>query len=259
MGIFPFGRSATPIGLDIGTGHFRAAQITPGAATNTLANYAKIKVPVGSVVEGEIIDVETVSQSLTQLWKKSGLSGKDVTIGIASQKVIVRLIELPFMEPNELKGAIQFQAQDYIPIPINEAIIDAQIVNQFLGENDEKMIEVLLVAAQKDLINNTISAVEKAGLRPQVVDLSAFAIVRSLLDDTNTFLPEDDDTSVESATALINIGSGLTNIVVVEDGMPRFARVTPMAGDDLNRAISDALNVSFEVADELKRKVGLPK
>lgn len=259
MGIFSVGRSTAPIGLDIGTGHFRAAQIIPGSTTNTLVNYAKIKVPVGSVVEGEIIDVDTVAQSLAQLWKKSGLSNKNVTIGIASQKVIVRLIELPFMEKSELKGAIQYQAQDYIPIPVDEAIIDAQIVNQFLGENDEKLIEVLLVAAQKDLINNTVSAVEKGGLRPQVVDLSAFAIVRSLLGDTNTFLPEDEGVSMDGATALINIGSGLTNIVVVEDGMPRFARITPMAGDDLNRAISDALGVSFEVADELKRQVGLPK
>jgi len=259
LGIFSFGRSSVPIGLDIGTGHFRAAQIIPGSTVNTLANYAKIKVPVGSVVEGEIIDVDTVAQSLAQLWKKSGLSSKDVTIGIASQKVIVRLIELPAMDKSELKNAIQYQAQDYIPIPVDEAIIDAQIVNHFLGENDEKMIEVLLVAAQKDLINNTIRAVEKAGLRPQVVDLSAFAVVRSLLDDVNTFLPEEESVAVGAATALINIGSGLTNIVVVEEGMPRFARVTPMAGDDLNRAISDALGVSFEVADELKRRVGLGK
>lgn len=258
MGIFSFGKSATPIGLDIGTGHFRAAQLSPGAPNPILSNYATIRVPVGSVVEGEVVDVETASQSLAQLWKKSGLPGKDVAVGIASQKVVVRLIELPLMDKNELKGAIQYQAQDYIPIPVEEAIIDAQIVNQFLGENEEKMMEVLLVAAQKDLVNNIIATVEGAGLRPQVVDLSAFAIVRSLLDDQGSFFSEENEQAAGEAIALINIGSGLTNIVVVEQGMPRFARVTPMAGDDLTRAVTDAIGVPFEEAEELKQAVGLP-
>ena len=258
MGIFSFGKSAIPIGLDIGTGHFRAAQLSPGNPNPMLTNYATIKVPVGSVVEGEVVDIETASQSLVQLWKKSGLPGKDVAVGIASQKVVVRLIELPFMEKSELKNAIQYQAQDYIPIPVEEAIIDAQIVSQFLSENEEKMMEVLLVAAQKDLVNNTIAAIEGAGLRPQVVDLSAFAIVRSLLDDQDSFFSAESERAPGEATALINIGSGLTNIVVVEQGMPRFARVTPMAGDDLTRAIADAIGVPFEEAEELKQAVGLP-
>lgn len=258
MGLFSFSKSSIPIGLDIGVGHFRAAQVIPVSTIPTLVNYASIKVPMGSVIEGDVVDIETASQSLAQLWKKSGLSGKDVAVGIASQKVVVRLVQLPRMDQNELKDAIQYQAQDYIPIPIEEAIIDAQIVSEFIGDDDEKMMEVLLVAAQRDLVNNVIATIEGAGLRPQVVDLSAFAMARALLADSDTFFKDGEGQAPGEATAIINIGSGLTNIVVVEQGMPRFARVTPMAGNDLTKAISEAIGVSFDEADELKLKIGLP-
>ncbi|MCK4267845.1 MAG: type IV pilus assembly protein PilM, partial [Actinomycetia bacterium] len=219
-----------------------------------------IKVPVGAVIEGEIVDVEAAAYVLRQLWKTAGFTTKDVIIGLASQRVVVRLVNIPYMNQAELAGAIQFQAQDYIPIPIEEAIIDAQMLNEYLGENDEKMMEVLLVAAQKDMVNNTVAAVEAAGLKPQTIDLSAFAIVRALLGDDNFFLPEaqEDSEAGTAAAALINISSDLTNIVVVEKGTPRFARVTPLAGNDLTQAIADSLSLSFDEAEELKIKVGLP-
>lgn len=260
MGMFSVGRKSAPIGLDIGTNLFRAAQLAPGSPKPHLVNYGSIKVPVGSVVEGEIVDVEAAGYALSQLWKTAGFTSKDVIIGIASQRVVVRLVSMPFMDQTELAGAIQFQAQDYIPIPVEEAIIDAQIVSEYLGENEEKMMEVLLVAAQRDMVNNTVSAVEQAGLKPQIIDLSAFAIVRSLLADESFFLPEEgaDGDAAVSAAALINISSGLTNIVVVEQGVPRFARVTPLAGNDLTQAIADSLGLTFDEAEELKTKVGLP-
>lgn len=260
MGMFAVGRKTVPVGLDIGTNLFRAAQLSPGSPKPNLVNYGSIKVPVGAVIEGEIVDVEAAAYALGQLWRTAGFTTKDVIIGLASQRVVVRLVNMPYMNQTELTGAIQFQAQDYIPIPVEEAIIDAQILHEYLGENDEKMMEVLLVAAQKDMVNNTVAAVEAAGLKPQTIDLSAFAIVRALLGDDTFFLPEaqEDPEAGTAASALINISSDLTNIVVVEKGTPRFARVTPLAGNDLTQAIADSLSLSFDEAEELKIKVGLP-
>lgn len=259
--MFGVGKKSAPIGLDIGTNLFRAAQLSTGSPKPQLLNYDSIKVPVGAVVEGEIVDIEAASYALSQLWKTAGFSTKDVIIGLASQRVVVRLVNMPYMDQADLTGAIQFQAQDYIPIPVEEAIIDAKIISEFLSENDEKMMEVLLVAAQKDMVNNTVQAVELAGLKPQAIDLSAFAIVRALLEDESYFLPETEDNpdggSVAVAAALINISSDLTNIVVVEQGVPRFARVTPLAGNDLTQAIADSLGLTFDEAEELKIKVGL--
>lgn len=257
--MFGVGKKSMPVGLDIGTNLFRAVQLSAGSPKPQLLNYSSIKVPVGAVVEGEIVDIEAASYALSQLWKSAGFSTKDVVIGLASQRVVVRLVNMPYMDQTELAGAIQFQAQDYIPIPVEDAIIDAKIISEFLSENDEKMIEVLLVAAQKDMVNNTVKAVESAGLKPQAIDLSAFAIVRALIEDESYFLPEDEGNTEGGlqASALINISSDLTNIVVVENGVPRFARVTPLAGNDLTQAIADSLGLTFDEAEELKVKVGL--
>jgi type IV pilus assembly protein PilM len=261
VAIFSIGRSSVPIGLDIGTNLFRAAQLGPGSPRPQLLNYGSIKVPVGAVVEGEIVDVEAAGYALSELWKGAGFSSQDVIIGVAGQRVVVRLVTMPYMDQSELASAIQFQAQDYIPIPIEEAIIDAQIVREFVDDQEQRMIEVLLVAAQRDMVENTVAAAEAAGLRPQVIDLSAFAIVRSLMGSEGFLLPEegpDEDGEAGSAVALINISGGLTNIVVMEDNMPRFARVTPLAGNDLTQALADSLGLAFGEAEELKVRVGLP-
>lgn len=252
MGLF--GRQTLPIGLDIGTNTFRGVQISASAGSKPrLEKYGSVKVPLGAVVEGEIVDVEAASFALGQLWKKAGFNSKNVVIGLASPRVVVRLIDLPYMNEDELNNAIKYQAQDYIPIPLEEAILDAKVVGEFLNENEEKMIEVLLIAAQKDIINNIVKASEAVGLKPQVIDLSAFAIVRSLLPEQSFFNEEGG-----SVVALVNISAGNSNIVVVDQGTPKFARNTPIGGNDLTQTLADTLGLQYEEAEELKIKVGLP-
>lgn len=253
MGLF--GSKVLPIGLDIGTNTFRGVQIVSATGKPRLEKYGAIKVPLGAVVEGEIVDVEAASFTLSQLWKSAGFNSKEVIIGLASPRVVVRLIDLPFMNEEELQNALKYQAQDYIPIPLEEAILDAKIVGEFLNENEEKMIEVLLVAAQKDLINNIVKATEAVGLKPQVIDLSGFAIVRSLLPEQSFFGGEEEGGSV---VGLINISAGNSNIVVVDQGTPKFARNTPIGGNDLTQTLADTLGLQYEEAEELKIKVGLP-
>lgn len=260
MGIFSFGGSKGPIGLDIGTGTFRVAQLQSAKDLPLLTNCGSIKIPRGAVVEGEIVDIDVVSYSLSELWRKTGLSDKRVTIGIANQKIVIRLIEVPYMEKEDLKGALQYQVQDYIPLPVEEVILDFQVVGDYTVESGERMLQILLVAAQRDMINNVVAAVEKAGLRPEVIDVSAFAIVRSLLGApalAHQVLPEE-ERSQEEAVALVNMGAGITSIVVAEKGIIRFARDIALAGDDLTEVLSDSLGVSFDEAEDMKIRVGLP-
>jgi type IV pilus assembly protein PilM len=251
-----FGAVPPPVGLDIGTDFVRAAQIKPSGSGNTLVAYGAVAVPFGSVVEGEIVDPAGVSGAIRELWKRTGLHVKDVTIGVSNQKVVVRLIDLPFMERDELEGAIQYQAQDYIPIPVEEAILDFQIIGDYMTPTDEHMMEVLLVAAQRDMIANCVSAVEGAGLRMSQVDVTAFALVRSLLGANTGWL--SDDTEVGEALGIVHITSGLTNIAVVERGIPRFTRVSSMGGNQFTQAIANVLNLTFDEAEQLKIRAGLP-
>jgi len=213
--------------------------------------------PFGAVVEGEVVDPEAVSAAIKDLWHKSGLRNKTVSVGVSNQKVVVRLIDLPYMEHAELAGAIQYQAQDYIPIPIEEAIIDFQIIGEYMTPADEHMMEVLLVAAQRDMISNIVLAVEGAGLRLAQVDVTAFALVRALLGATPSWFAEESETPGE-AIGVVHISSGLTNIAVVERGLPRFTRVSSLAANQFTQSIANVLNLTFDEAEDLKARAGLP-
>lgn len=251
------GATTPPVGLDIGTDHVRAALVKPSGAGFTLAGYGSVSMPFGAVVEGEIVDPEAVGSAIKELWRRAGIRAKDVAIGVSNQKVVVRLIDLPFMEKDELAGAIQYQAQDYIPIPVEEAILSYERIGDYMTPADEHMMEVLLVAAQRDMIGSAVRAVESAGLKLAQIDVTAFALVRALLGSVSSVLPDEMDEQ-GAATALIHITSGLTNIAVVERGVPRFTRVSALGGNQFTQAIANVLNLTFDEAEDLKIKVGLP-
>ena len=251
------GAALPPVGLDIGTDFIRAAQIKASGSGNALTAYGLVSMPFGAVVEGEVVDPEAVSLAIRELWKRGGIRNRTVAVGVSNQKVVVRLIDLPFMEHTELAGAIQYQAQDYIPIPIEEAIIDFQIIGDYMTPADEHMMEVLLVAAQRDMISNIVASVEGAGLRLAQVDVTAFALVRSLLGTTPSWLADETDTPGE-AVGIVHISSGLTNIAVVEHGLPRFTRVSSLAANQFTQSIANVLNLTFDEAEDLKAKAGLP-
>jgi type IV pilus assembly protein PilM len=179
LGSLSFGSSTSTVGLDIGTDHVRAVQLRPAGDGFALTAYGVVEMPMGAVVEGEIVDIDAVTSAIKEVWRRSGVRGKDVSIGVSNQKVIVRLIDLPFMEHAELAGAIQYQAQDYIPMAIEESILDFQIIGDYMTPSDEHMMEVLLVAAHREMIGASVAAVEGAGLKLSQIDVSSFAIVRA--------------------------------------------------------------------------------
>lgn len=255
MSSISFGSSSAAIGLDIGTDHVRVAQVKPAGAGFELSGYGLVEIPMGAVAEGEIVDVEAVSSAIRELQRRSNVRGKNVAIGVANQKVIVRLIDLPFMERAELEGAIQYQAQDYIPMAVEESILDFQIIGDYMTPSDEHMMEVLLVAAHRDMIGNAVAAVEGAGLKLTQIDVSSFAIVRALMGSGQPVLAPGDDSA---AVGVIHISSGITNITVVERGVPRFNRISSLAGNQFTQAIANVLNLTFDEAEALKVQVGLP-
>lgn len=252
-----FGAPPPPVGLDIGTDLIRLAQVKQSNAGPQLTAYSSVPMPSGAVVEGEIVDPVAVTGALRELWRQAGVKSREVAIGVSNHKVVVRLIELPFMEANELAGAIQFQAQDYIPIPVDEAIIDFHVIGEYVTPADEHMMEVMLVAAERDMISSAVAAIEGAGLRLMQVDVTAFALVRSLLGTSQTWLPDEAD-EPNSATGIVHMGSGITNIAVVESGIPRFTRVSSLAGNHFTQAIVNTLNITYDDAEDLKLRAGLP-
>jgi type IV pilus assembly protein PilM len=230
-------------------------------------NFAEYRLPKGAVVDGEISEIDDVAETLKKIWSQERFGSKNVVLGIANTKVLVRQIELPFMEDEALRGAINFQAQEYIPIPPEDLVLDYQVVGEFTGEDNQRMIEVLLVGAHREMINKFCIAAEKAGLHVDTVYLSSLALVRSLMSDESSGVesndvikedgPQSEEEPLEQPTVLVNSSADITNIVVVEKGVPRFARIMAFGGNDFTEGIMSATNSTFEEAEEIKRNIGL--
>jgi type IV pilus assembly protein PilM len=121
--------------------------------------------------------------------------------------------------------------------------------------SDEHMMEVLLVAAPREIVDNAVLAVDGAKLKLTQVDVTAFALVRALLGTTPSWFSEE---TAGEALGIVHVSSGLTNIAVVERGIPRFTRVSSLAGNQFTQAIANVLNLTFDEAEELKNSAGLP-
>lgn len=238
------------LGLDIGTSAVRAAQVSTKTDPPTMENFAAVELPRGAVSGGEVVDVEAVVSAVKELLSKGRFSAKRTALGIANQKVVVRQIDMPAMEEAELKSALQFQAQEYIPIPIEDAILDFQVLEEVMDDAGERQVKVLLVAAQRDMVNGFVSVAQGAGLDPAVVDLSPFAAMRALSSSMPLLGSRESE-------AIIDIGAGVTNIVVHEDGKPRFVRILPMGGNDITDALIAGLGIDGDEAESVKLRTGL--
>jgi type IV pilus assembly protein PilM len=243
-------KGGVAIGLDISTGSIKVAEVNISRREPVLTNLGIIMLPEGVVREGEIDDAATVSSYLKELWKQNKISKRRVIVGVSNQKVIVRPMDLPYMPEDELENAVKYQVQEFIPIPIDDAIVDYEVVDEYMTGEEERMQTILLAAAHRDMISAFIDAVAGAGLSPAAVELKAFAMARSLIKKEYQFLEEEAEPP--GSVCLINIGAGICNICIVKEGTPRFVRMLMRGGDFFTKLLVDHLNISPADAEEIK-------
>ena len=224
------------IGLDIGSTAVRAAELSAGTQP-TVVRAAQGPLPPGAVENGEVRDPLAVSDALRELWKRGGFSSGQVWLGVGNQRVVVREIALPFLPEKELKASLSLQVQEFIPMPVDEAVLDYDPIGEF-EQDDRKMLRMLLVAAQRAMVDQVVQAVAGAGLEPMGLDLIPFALVRAVgTPDVSMDLEEGGE------EAIIDIGAHVTNIVVHDRGDTRFVRILPSGGRDVTTAIARAAGV----------------
>jgi len=167
------------VGLDIEAGSVAAAQVRANGSLQVSAAIAPL--PTGAFAEGEVADPDRVSDALKSLFAQHKLS-KQVRLGIANQRVVVRTVRLPAIEdPRELAAAARFQAQEQIPMPLDQAVLEHQVVGGVPAEEGSTpMIDVVVVAARRDMVSSFLEPIRRAGLDPVGVDLSAFGMIRAL-------------------------------------------------------------------------------
>ena len=236
----------TRIGLDIGSTAVRAAELTEGSPPSVV-RAAQVPLPAGAVENGEVKDVEAVTEALRELWSRGGFKSKKVWMGVGNQRVVVREISLPWLPEKELRQSLGFQVQEFIPMPVDEAVLDYHAIEE-TEEEGRRTLRVLLVAAQRTMVNALVAAATGAKLEPMGLDLVPFAMVRAV-GATGAGM-ELEDTGNE---AVVDVGAHVTNIVVHSAGETRFVRILPSGGRDITMAIARSLSVEDDVAERLKR------
>jgi len=234
------------IGLDIGSTAVRAVELTGGDAP-TVIHAAQVALPPEAVENGEVRDPTIVGEALRELWSIGGFKQRRVYMGVGNQRVVVREIGLPFLPEKELKASLGFQVQEFIPMPVDDAVLDYDRIGEFEHEG-RKMLRLLLVAAQRGMVDQIVAAAVNAKLEPMGLDLIPFAMVRAVgTSDAGMDLEDAGD------EAVVDVGAHVTNIVVHARGTTRFVRILPSGGRDITVAIARGLAVEDDVAELLKR------
>ncbi len=234
----------TAIGLDIGTSVVRAVELSFGRDGVTLDRFGQVVLPDGAVRDGEVVDPEAVTAAIKELWSATRFGGKKVVLGVANQRVIVRQLDLPWMEQGELRKSLGFHVADFLPISVEESVLDFYPLEEITNDEGNRQLRGLLVAAQRDAVLLNVQCAEKAGLRVESVDLTSFAVLRAMGRQTDLTVGTE---------ALIDVGARVTNIVVHSAGVPRFVRILLMGGQDVTDAVSEQLGVPLDRAEGLKQ------
>src|SRR5438552_1249023 len=238
-----FKRSKPLVGLDIGSSGVKAVELTKSKKGYQLTGFAYEPLGPDAVVDGAIMDAPAVADGIKKTFFAGKFKLKGVATGVSGHSVIVKRVVVPAATPDEVESSIQLDAEQYIPFEITEVNLDYQVVGPGTTSSDEAGMEVVLVAAKKDKIQNHTNVINLAGRNPAIVDIDAFAL-------QNAF---EANYSVDphATVALLNIGASLMNINITKGGMPLFIRDVQVGGNQYTHILQKELQLSFQEAEDL--------
>jgi len=237
------------VGLKVGASHLSAACVEVNGSAR-LVQIAREPIPRGIVLGGEIRDVAALGTEIKAFFRKHKLPRRAVRVGIANNRIGVRTIELTGIEdPKQLANAVRFRAQEALPIPVDLAALDFQVLSESVEDGVNKK-RVLLVVAYRELVDSYAIACREAGLRLIGVDLEAFALLRALM-------PPAQATGARSALVAVGVGAERSTLAVSDGFSCEFARVIEWGGTSLTVALSRALDLEVEAAEILKTQISL--
>jgi len=243
----------TILGLDIGTNLIKVVEMRSARGSLQLLNLGIRPTPPEVISNGVIVDPAALGSAIRGLVQAQGIRTRAVIASVAGQSsLVVRHIEVPKMSRAELADTMRWEVERQIPFAASEVIMDYQplIEPEELPEDRQNM-EVLLAAAQEDMVNAYLETFQVAGLQPRALDIEGLAATRALVNLRAA------DGLHDQTVALVNIGATTTDISIIRDGLLSFNRPVPMAGDSLTNAISENLGRDLGEAERLKKEVGV--
>lgn len=237
-------RSQSAVAIDIGSNSIKLIQLesSPKGEGWRLTAHGVIDLPPDSIVDGQVMNTTAIVEKINDLLSEKGIKSKNVIASVSGNAVIIKRISLPMMSIDELEESIQWEAEQYIPFDINDVNIDVKILDD-VGMGDSSQMEVLLVAARRDLVNERMSLIQQSGLKPFIMDVDAFAVAN---------MYEHCYRDVQGTIALINVGASSVNINILRNGNSIFNRDVSMGGLQFTNEIQRAMSISFDEAETLK-------
>ncbi|MDD5180976.1 MAG: pilus assembly protein PilM [Gallionellaceae bacterium] len=252
-----FLQTKTPplIGVDISASAVKMVELSelPKNKGYTVERYVIEALPKDAVIDGNINNLEAVSDGLTRAFKRMGTRIKNVSLALPAAAVITKKILLPSgLREEDLEYQVESEANQYIPFAMDEVNLDFQVIGPAPGNAEE--VEVLLAASRKANIEDRVAAVQSAGLKAVVVDVETYA-AEAALDQICTQLPGG---AIDQCVALVDIGANAINVNVVRNGQSVYVRDQQVGGAQLTQQIQDKFGLSAEEAEAGKRNGGLP-
>ena len=239
------------VGLKIGASQLAAATVSNNGHAEVL-QLARETLDPGIVSNGELREPELLAEALKTFFKQHKLPKRGVRLGIATNRIGVRTLEIAGIEdPKQLANAIRFRAQEALPIPIDEAVLDYQILSE--GKNDQGATtrRILLVLAYRDLIDRYVAACKKAGIQLVGIDLEAFALLRAVA------APREEGTAAQAALVAVTVGHDRTTFAVSDGRTCEFTRVLDWGGHTLDVALARALDMAPSEVGDYKHELSL--
>ncbi len=241
MALFGLGGSKTTVGVDIGSGLVKLVEIQHGKEPVITKAYAAPVLP-DAIVEGEIMDPGVVADAVRGLFQTAGVKQKKVAVAVGGRDVIIRKIQVDRMKESDAFEVVRWEAQQHIPFDIEGVELDFQILDP---EGEGVQMEVLLVAAKKELVETKTALLAEAGLEPAIVDVDAFALHNAF--EVN--YPE----AMEGVAALIHIGHEVTNINLLYNGVPILTRDLSVGTRRFREDLQRERGLSSEDAEAMLR------
>jgi type IV pilus assembly protein PilM len=233
-------KSKSSVGLDIGSSLIKIVEIDHSSDSPVLTRYGVIKLPPEAIVEGEIMDRSLVIEGIQECMAKANIEKKDVISAVSGRAVIVKKVVMDKMNPDDAKEAIFWEAEQHVPFDIDDVCLDFEILKEDVGANQ---MEILLVAAKKEMVNTHADLIRDAGFEPVIIDVDSFAVQNAYGMSVGEVW--------NGVTGLINIGSDVTNINIVQDNIPLFTRDLSIGSSMFIEALQREMGVSFEEAEML--------
>ena len=239
-------KKGSTVGLDIGSSLIKVVEIDHSGSRPKITKFGMMKLLPEAIVEGEIMDRDLVIEGIRESVELAGITNKEVVTAVSGRAVIVKKVVMDKMPPEDAQEAIFWEAEQHVPFDIDDVCLDFQILNDDIGANQ---MEVLLVAAKKDMVLTHANLIKDAGLVPSVIDVDSFAVQNCY--ELNR--GEVDEEVKSRVIGLVNIGNDVTNINIVQNDCPHFTRDISIGSNTFIESLQKELDVSYEDGQEIIR------